>query len=81
MDALLSVMDEGMASQDEQTSAAESMDLGLEASAAVLEGTAEFSEDETALVPEDASRSGWFYVMPSSCHSGHFAAWELIRFS
>jgi hypothetical protein len=67
MDALLSVLDEGMASQDEQTSAAESMDLDFEASAAVMEGTVEFSEDETALVPEDASRWDQVSLMRSRC--------------
>lgn len=78
MDALLSVMDEGMASQEEQTSAAESMHVGFEAAAAVLEETAEFSEDETALVPEDASRWDRVYVMRSRCQPTLGAAWALM---
>lgn len=54
MDALLTVMDDATSDQEEQASSASSTEP--EVPAAVLEATAELSEEESPYTPEDATR-------------------------
>lgn len=74
MDALLTVMDEGTGSQEEQLSADSSGET-LEQGVVMLEETADFSEEEeNPYTPEDAVR--WVcgkhaWILCSKSHDGH----------
>jgi hypothetical protein len=54
MDALLTVMDDGISEQEEQAPSSSSTEPAVPA--AVLEATAELSEEESSYTPEDAMR-------------------------
>jgi hypothetical protein len=54
MDALMTVMDDGISEQEEQAPSASSTEQ--EVPAAVLEATAELSEEESSDTAEDAMR-------------------------
>lgn len=59
MDALLTVMDDGTSEQEEQApEAAADTGTGVDVPAAMLEASAELSQEETDYAPEDSLRCG-----------------------